>query len=75
LQKASAKLPWSHNIVLIEQLIGMEERFWCGYKTIENGWSVAVLKHQIAIIWVGTYFYVNKLICGGGLQFVVYNKA
>jgi len=35
---------------LIEQLIGMEERFWCGYKTIENGWSVAVLKHQIAII-------------------------
>lgn len=48
LQKVSAKLPWSHNIVLIEQLTGMEERFWYGYKTIENGWSVTVLEHQIA---------------------------
>jgi predicted nuclease of restriction endonuclease-like (RecB) superfamily len=48
LQTVSAKLPWSHNIVLIEQLLSMEERYWYGYKTIENGWSVAVLEHQIA---------------------------
>lgn len=48
LQTVSAKLPWSHNLVLIEKLHTMEERFWYGSKTIENGWSVSVLEHQIA---------------------------
>lgn len=48
MQTVSAKLTWSHNLVLIEKLKSMEERFWYGCKTIENGWSVTVLEHQIA---------------------------
>lgn len=48
LQTVSAKLPWSHNLVLIEKLKTMESRYWYGVKAIENGWSVAVLEHQIA---------------------------
>lgn len=48
LQTVSAKLPWSHNIVLIEKLHSMEERYWYGYKAIENAWSVSTLEHQIA---------------------------
>ena len=45
---ASAELLWSHNLVLIEKLKSMEERYWYGVKAIENGWSVTVLEHQIA---------------------------
>lgn len=48
LQTVSAKLPWSHNLVLLEKLNDMEERYWYGFKTIENAWSVSVLEHQIA---------------------------
>ena len=48
LQTVSAKLPWSHNLVLIEKLKTMEQRYWYGVKAIENGWSVTVLEHQIA---------------------------
>ncbi|MFI3171370.1 MAG: PDDEXK nuclease domain-containing protein [Eubacteriales bacterium] len=48
LQTVSAKLPWSHNIVLIEKLKTMEDRYWYGEKIIENGWSLRVLEHQIA---------------------------
>ena len=48
LQTVSAKLPWSHNLVLIEKLKSMESRYWYGAKAIENGWSVTVLEHQIA---------------------------
>lgn len=47
LQTVSAKLTWSHNIILLDKLKDMEERFWDGCKTIENGWSVTVLEHQI----------------------------
>ena len=47
LQMVSAKLPWSHNLVLIEKLKTMEDRYWYGAKAIENGWSVTVLEHQI----------------------------
>ena len=48
LQTVSEKLPWSHNLVLLEKLDSMESRYWYGAKTIENGWSLAVLEHQIA---------------------------
>ena len=44
----SAKLPWSHNLILIEKLKNMESRYWYGAKAIENGWSVTALEHQIA---------------------------
>lgn len=48
LQTVSAKLTWSHNLVLLEKLHNMDERFWYGLKTIENAWSVDVLEFQIA---------------------------
>lgn len=48
LQTVSAKLTWSHNLVLLEKLHSMDERFWYGIKTIENAWSVDVLEFQIA---------------------------
>lgn len=48
LQTVSAKLTWSHNLVLLEKLHNMEERFWYGMKAIENAWSVDVLEFQIA---------------------------
>lgn len=48
LQTVSAKLPWSHNLVLLEKLHGMENRKWYGIKAIENGWSVDVLEMQIS---------------------------
>lgn len=47
LQTVSAKLTWSHNLVLLEKLKSMDERFFYGSKAIENGWSVATLEMQI----------------------------
>lgn len=48
LQTVSGKLTWSHNLVLLEKLHDMDERFWYGTKAIENAWSVEVLEFQIA---------------------------
>lgn len=48
LQTVSAKLTWSHNIILFEKLKNMDDRYWYGTKVIENGWSVSVFEHQIA---------------------------
>lgn len=44
----SAKLPWSHNLVLLEKLKDMDSRWWYGCKAIENGWSVDILEMQIS---------------------------
>jgi predicted nuclease of restriction endonuclease-like (RecB) superfamily len=40
-------LPWGHNVLLVERLKKMEHRLWYAAKTVENGWSRAVLVHQI----------------------------
>jgi predicted nuclease of restriction endonuclease-like (RecB) superfamily len=42
-----AVIPWGHNLILIEKLKTAEERLWYARKTIEHGWSRAVLVHQI----------------------------
>lgn len=47
LQTVSAKLTWSHNLVLLEKLHSMDERYWYGMKVIENAWSVDLLEFQI----------------------------
>lgn len=47
LQMVSAKLTWSHNLVLLEKLHNMDDRYWYGRKAIENAWSVDVLEFQI----------------------------
>lgn len=42
-----AEVPWGHNITLIEKIKAPAERLWYAQKTIEYGWSRAVLTHQI----------------------------
>jgi predicted nuclease of restriction endonuclease-like (RecB) superfamily len=41
------KLPWGHNQLLLDRLDDREERVWYARQAIENGWSRAVLEHQI----------------------------
>lgn len=47
LQIVSAKLSWSHNVKLLESLKGMERQLWYVREAISQGWSLAVLGHQI----------------------------
>ena len=45
-QTPSVQFPWSHNLVIL-RVKSKEQRLWYINKTIENGWSVTVLAHQI----------------------------
>ncbi|MDQ5861391.1 MAG: DUF1016 N-terminal domain-containing protein, partial [Actinomycetota bacterium] len=47
LQTASATLPWSHHVLLLEKLNTPEERLWYMACAIDEGWSHSVLGHQI----------------------------
>ena len=47
LQQSVAKLPWGHNILLIEKIKDQIKRFWYVEKCIENNWSRDVLDLQI----------------------------
>lgn len=47
LPPAVAKLPWTHNCILLEKIKNDEIRNWYAEKCIENGWSKTVLDHQI----------------------------
>lgn len=47
LPTALAKLPWSHNMLLLDKVKDLEIRKWYAEKCIENGWSHTVLEHQI----------------------------
>ena len=47
LQTLSAKLTWSHNVLLINKLKDMEIRKWYMRETIRNGWSYDFLEEQI----------------------------
>lgn len=44
---AVAKLPWTHNCILIDKVKDYDKRIWYAEKTFENGWSKVVLEHQI----------------------------
>ena len=46
-QQAAGKLPWWHNVVLLDKVKSMEERDWYARQTIENGWSRSILVMQI----------------------------
>jgi predicted nuclease of restriction endonuclease-like (RecB) superfamily len=46
-QQPVAKLPWGHNLVLLQDLRTPEDRLWYARQALENGWSRAVLQHQI----------------------------
>lgn len=42
-----AKLPWTHNTILVDRIDNIDVRLWYASKTLENGWSKVVLTHQI----------------------------
>ncbi|MEM9008026.1 MAG: PDDEXK nuclease domain-containing protein, partial [Cyanobacteria bacterium P01_F01_bin.86] len=46
-QRYADQLPWRHNQALIDKLNRREERLWYARKSLENGWSRAVLLAQI----------------------------
>lgn len=47
LQQAVAKLPWGHNVRILDYTRDPAEREFYVHKTIEHGWSRNVLVHQI----------------------------
>ena len=47
LPPAVAKLPWTHNCILLEKVKDDNIRNWYAEKCIENGWAKTVLDHQI----------------------------
>jgi predicted nuclease of restriction endonuclease-like (RecB) superfamily len=55
LQQAAAKLPWGHNMVLIDKLDNLEMRLWYAKKTIENGWSRNTLE-----MWIESDLYSRQ---------------
>jgi predicted nuclease of restriction endonuclease-like (RecB) superfamily len=44
-----ARIPWFHNVVLIEKVKPPLQRLWYAQKAAEYGWSRAVLAHQIEL--------------------------
>ncbi len=40
-------IPWGHNLVLVEKVKELKERYWYIQKTIKNSWSRNVLINQI----------------------------
>jgi predicted nuclease of restriction endonuclease-like (RecB) superfamily len=42
-----AEIPWGHNVWLLEKISNPILRLWYAHKTIEHGWSRAVLTHHI----------------------------
>lgn len=47
LQNLIAKIPWGHNILLMEKVKDMQTRFWYMWKALENGWSRNVMDLMI----------------------------
>jgi len=46
-QQVAAQIPWFHNCLLLERIKDNRQREWYIHQTIQNGWSRAVLVHQI----------------------------
>lgn len=47
LPQPMAEIPWGHNTILLTKIKIPIERLWYAQKTVEHGWSRAVLTHQI----------------------------
>lgn len=41
------RIPWGHNVILIQKLKKIEERLWYAEKAIEHGWSRSMLETWI----------------------------
>ena len=48
LQGVLAKLSWNHNQILLDKVKNKEIRKWYAKESLENGWSVSILIHQIS---------------------------
>jgi predicted nuclease of restriction endonuclease-like (RecB) superfamily len=46
-QQLVGRIPWGHNVRILDQVKTAAERLWYAQQTIENGWSRNVLVHQI----------------------------
>ncbi len=46
-QQPVARLPWGHIVLLLDKVPDGGIRSWYARTTIENGWSRAILRHQI----------------------------
>ena len=46
-QTASAQIPWSHNMLILDKIKDNDERIWYMNETAINGWSYDVLAFQI----------------------------
>ncbi len=54
-QQPVGQIPWGHNILLLQKLTSIEERFWYANKTVEHGWSRNVLWH-----WLDSSLYQRE---------------
>lgn len=46
-QSMSALTCWANNVLLLDKCKDQEERLWYAKKSLEFGWSVRMLEHQI----------------------------
>lgn len=51
----AAKLPWGHNMVIMDKLQDNKQRLWYAKKTLENGWSRASL-----VMWIESDLYTRQ---------------
>lgn len=49
LQGVLAKISWNHNQILLDKVKNKEKRIWYAEQSMENGWSVSLLSHQIEL--------------------------
>lgn len=56
-----AKLPWTHNCLLIEKVKDIDIRFWYAEKCLQNNWSKIMLVHQIELNLYGRQALSEKL--------------
>ncbi len=46
-QALPGQLPWTHNLVLLEQVKNTQQRLWYAQQTLQHGWSYRTLLAQI----------------------------
>ena len=49
LPPAVAKLPWTHNSILVDRINDPIVRNWYAEQCLKNGWNKVVLNHQISL--------------------------
>src|SRR4030095_10899587 len=51
LRQLVAEIPWGHNLLILNSLQEMEVAEWYMQQTVQNGWSRAILAHQIRTVF------------------------